>query len=280
MAEPLRILLLEDNPIDAELIQFELQESGLAFIAKVVLTEKDFIHELQGCFPDLILSDYDLPKYNGALALAEANRRCPDIPFILVSGAIVEDRAIEILTQGAKDYVLKAKLEKRLGPAVKRALAEAEELRARKQAEAELREINITLEERVKTRTAELEAEIEARKKTEEKYAKTFISNPVCIGLSRLSDSLIIEANDALLNLLDYSKDEFIGHTATKLGFWHDWTERERLLETLKAEGSVKNQEYMLRTRTGQFLLCNYSAEMIVLDKEPHMILHRSDISL
>jgi phosphoserine phosphatase RsbU/P len=51
--------------------------------------------------PDLILSDYDLPRYNGALALAEANKRCPDLPFILVTGAVGEDRAIEILTQGA-----------------------------------------------------------------------------------------------------------------------------------------------------------------------------------
>lgn len=168
MAEPLRILILEDNPADAELAQFELEEGGLIFTPKVVMTEEHYVRELQEFSPDLILSDYDLPRYNGALALAEAKRRCPDIPFILVTGAVTEDRAIDILTQGAKDYVLKNRLSQRLVPAVRRALSEAEEHRARKQAEAELREAHRTLEERVKTRTEELEAEMAARKKTEE----------------------------------------------------------------------------------------------------------------
>ena len=165
MAKALKVLLLEDSPADAELIQFELTEAGFTFIAKVVVTEKDFIHEIQDYCPDFILSDYDLPTYNGALALAETRRRCPDTPFILVTGAVSEDRAIEILTQGAKDYVLKSRLEQRLVPAVRRALAEAEEHKARKRAEAELREACKTMEERVKIRTAELEAEMMARKK-------------------------------------------------------------------------------------------------------------------
>ena len=156
MEEFLRILILEDNPVDAELVRFELEEAGFVSTVKVVMTEESFIRELQAFSPDLILSDYDLPRYNGALALAESRRRCPDIPFILVTGAVSEDRAIEILTQGAKDYVLKTRLQQRLGPAVRRALAEAEEHRARKQAEEELRESHKTLEERVKARTAEL----------------------------------------------------------------------------------------------------------------------------
>ncbi|MDQ5987736.1 MAG: hypothetical protein CSYNP_03481 [Syntrophus sp. SKADARSKE-3] len=152
-----RFLILEDNPADAELIQFELEEAGISFIAKVVMNENDFVRELQEFAPDLILSDYDLPKFNGASALAAANRRCPDTPFILVTGAIVEDRAIEILTQGAKDYVLKSRLQQRLVPAVERALAEARELRARKRAEDELREAHAALEEKVRRRTGELE---------------------------------------------------------------------------------------------------------------------------
>ena len=172
MTESFRILILEDSPADAELIQFELQEAGLSFTAKVVMTERDYLRELHEFQPDLILSDYDLSQYNGALALGETRRRCPDTPFILVTGAISEDHAIEIFTQGAKDYVLKTRLQQRLVPAVRRALAEAEEQRARKQAEAELREAHRTLEERVKIRTAELEAEISTRKKMEEALQK------------------------------------------------------------------------------------------------------------
>ena len=172
MDKPLRIIILEDNPADAELIQFELEEAEIVFTAKVVMTEKDFIHELQAFSPDIILSDYDLPRYTGSLALAEAKRRSPDVPFILVTGAVSEDRAIEILTSGSKDYVMKNRLN-RLVPAVRRALAEAEEIKARRKAEADLREAHRTLEERVKIRTAELQAEIEARAKVEETLHKS-----------------------------------------------------------------------------------------------------------
>jgi DNA-binding NtrC family response regulator len=167
MVESLYILILEDDPADAELAQYELEGAGLVFTSKVVTSEKDFVFELRESSPDLILSDYDLPQYNGALALAEAGRRCPDTPFILITGAIGEDRAIEILTQGAKDYVPKNRLQQRLVPAVRRALAEAEEQKTRKQAEAELHEAHRTIDERVKIRTAELEAEMTPRKKAE-----------------------------------------------------------------------------------------------------------------
>ncbi|MCE5263479.1 MAG: PAS domain S-box protein [Deltaproteobacteria bacterium] len=167
MDQPLRILILEDNPADAELARFELQEAGLTFAAKVVAAEEDFVRELKEFSPDLIISDYDIPRYNGVLALDEAKRQRPDAPFILVTGAIGEDRAIEILTRGAKDYVMKDRLRQRLVPAVQRALAEAEERGGRNRAEAELREAHRTLEERVRIRTAELEAEMEARKWSE-----------------------------------------------------------------------------------------------------------------
>ncbi|MCE5263615.1 MAG: response regulator [Deltaproteobacteria bacterium] len=158
MAKPLRILILEDNPTDAELIEFELAEAGFDFSPTLVKNETEFVSAIQGTAPDIILSDYDLPHYNGASALAEAKRRCPDTPFILVTGAVSEDRAIEILTQGAQDYVLKNRLQQKLAPAVRRAIAEAEERKARKKAEAELREAHRTL----------VDAESAARRKMEE----------------------------------------------------------------------------------------------------------------
>jgi PAS domain S-box-containing protein len=167
MDKAIRILMVEDNPADAEIIQFELKESGIIFTAKVVMTERDFIRELHEFSPDIILSDYDLPRYTGALALAEARKQCPDVPFILVTGAVSEERAIEILTSGAKDYVMKGRLS-RLAPAVRRALTEAEEHKARKEAERELREAHRDLETKVRERTAALEAEIARHRKTEE----------------------------------------------------------------------------------------------------------------
>jgi PAS domain S-box-containing protein len=217
MAEPLRILILEDNSIDTELVQFELQEAGLAFNSNVVKTEKDFVRELQDYCPDLILSEYDLPQYNGALALAEARRRCPDTPFILVTGAVSEDRAIEILTQGAKDYVLKTRLQQRLVPAVRRALAEAEEHRARQQAEAELREAHRNLEKRVKIRTAELHKEIAERKKleeelreSEERYRVLFEGSTQGILAADIETKQFVFANSIICRMLRYSEGELL----------------------------------------------------------------------
>ena len=172
MGEAIRILILEDAPTDAALEEFELQEAGLVFTSKRVMTEKDYIRELQYFSPHLILSDYDLPQYNGALALADAKRECPDTPFILVTGAVGEDRAIEILTQGAKDYVLKSRLN-RLVPAVQRALQEAQAHKARRKAEEDLREAHRALENQVEERTAELRAEIAFRKRTEESLRRS-----------------------------------------------------------------------------------------------------------
>ncbi len=163
----MRILLLEDNPADAELIEHELRGTLSGFVLKRVDSGEDFSKELFEFSPDLILSDYDLPRYSGILALSEAKKTCPDVPFILVTGAVTEDRAIEVLTSGARDYVLKNRLH-RLVPAVQRALAEAEEHKARRKAEGELREAHRNLEERVKLRTAELEAEVAARERMAE----------------------------------------------------------------------------------------------------------------
>ncbi|MGO9137697.1 MAG: PAS domain S-box protein [Syntrophales bacterium] len=205
MDKPLRILILEDRPSDAELMEFELKEAGFTFISKRVMTEDAFAHELKEFCPDLILSDYDLPQYTGFLALAEAKKKCPDVPFILVTGAIGEDRAIEILTHGAKDYVMKSRLH-RLVPAVHRALAEAEEHKARKNAEEKLHKAHRTLEKKIEKRTAQLQTEIAERKKMEEalreseqRYRELVQSSPDAVIVHR--DGMFLFANPAALRL-------------------------------------------------------------------------------
>ena len=219
VAEPRRVLILEDNPAHAELTKLELEGAGFVFISKVVVAEEDFVPELQEIYPDLILFDYDLPEYNGAVALVEAKRRRPNTPFIQVTGAVTEDRVIDIVTQGAKDYALKNRLGQRFVPAVRRALAEAEQQRARKQAEAKIREAHRTLEERVKIRTAELEAEMAARQKTEEalrenesKLRAIFESAMDAIELSK--KGTVVSVNPAYLQLFGYESNEAIAGTS------------------------------------------------------------------
>ncbi|MDP1610925.1 MAG: response regulator [Sulfuritalea sp.] len=133
----LKILLLEDEPIDAELSARALRKAGIEFSSMRVETQDAFVAALDEFRPDIILADYHLPAFDGLQALAIALERAPDVPFIFVSGAMGEEFAIETLHQGAADYVIKDRLGK-LAPAVSRALQEAAERRLRRHAEAEL----------------------------------------------------------------------------------------------------------------------------------------------
>ena len=126
----LRVLILEDNPADAELLAYELQDAGFVFTSRHVDNKKSFIKAIKELCPDIILSDYELPTINGGEALQIRKDLCPDVPFILVTGAVGEERAIEILTGGATDYVLKRNVS-RIIPAVKRSLHEVYEHRKR-----------------------------------------------------------------------------------------------------------------------------------------------------
>jgi len=135
----IRILLLEDNPSDAELVKRELRKAGLGFTAEWAQDQAAFLHALESFAPDIVLADYLLPGFSGLAALELAKQRSAETPVILVSGAVGEEVAIETLKAGATDYVLKDRLS-RLGPVVRRALQEAEQLAQRKRAEAALRD--------------------------------------------------------------------------------------------------------------------------------------------
>ncbi len=139
MDRPLRVLMLEDNKVDAELIAYELRKGGLDFSYEVVETEDEYRRMLREQPPDIILSDYELPTFDGISALIIAQSASPDVPFVFVTGVMGEDTAIDMLRRGATDYVLKHRLT-RLVPAVRRALDEVDERRTRSQAEAALQE--------------------------------------------------------------------------------------------------------------------------------------------
>jgi PAS domain S-box-containing protein len=138
MNSPLRILYLEDDPNDAELVQETLSADSISCHLTRVETEADYIASLeQGGF-DLILADYTLPSFDGMSALKIARQNWPLLPFIFVSGTLGEEVAIEALKFGATDYVFKTRMS-RIVPSVKRALREAEERAELFQAEEALR---------------------------------------------------------------------------------------------------------------------------------------------
>jgi len=152
----LRILLLEDSDLDAELIIRELKQRGIFFISHRVQTRGEFIKGVAEFRPDLILADYMLPSFDGGQALTIAKECSPGVPVIIVSGAVGEETAVELLKDGATDFVLKDRLSGRLVPAIHRALREVAGRDARELAEANLRKLNAELEQRVAERTREL----------------------------------------------------------------------------------------------------------------------------
>jgi PAS domain S-box-containing protein len=133
-----RILHLEDLPDDSELVSEILRAEGIDCELRRVETREEFLAALQGEI-DVILSDFTLPSFDGVSALRLVRERRPEVPFIFVSGTLGEECAVDMLQQGASDYVLKQRLS-RLAPAVRRALRDAEEQAARRRAEAALRE--------------------------------------------------------------------------------------------------------------------------------------------
>jgi PAS domain S-box-containing protein len=153
--EALRILHLEDNPHDADLVDATLAVDGIVADIVRVDSRPGFEAALTSTRFDVILADYNLPSFDGRAAQVMAARLRPDTPFIFLSGSIGEELAIERVKAGATDYVLKDRMA-RLSSAVRRALAEAAERAERLKAESDVRRLNAELERRVIERTAEL----------------------------------------------------------------------------------------------------------------------------
>lgn len=136
----LRILLLEDSALDAELTTETLSAAGLTVSIEQVAAEADFARAIDSERWDLILADYLLPGFDGLHALDMARERRPEIPFVFVSGALGEEVAVDALKRGAADYVLKDKLG-RLPVTVLRALVEAKEREEKREAEEALKQL-------------------------------------------------------------------------------------------------------------------------------------------
>ena len=139
MKLPLRLLHLEDDSVDAELIATTLIEGNIPCQSQLVDTRQAFVAALKEGRMDLILADYSIPGFDGMTALILARQHCPDVPFLFVSATIGEELAIDAMHQGATDYVLKQRLG-RLVPSVQRALRELDDRAERKWAEEALRQ--------------------------------------------------------------------------------------------------------------------------------------------
>jgi PAS domain S-box-containing protein len=187
MPNPLKLLIVEDNPADAEMELLELQRAGFAPEWERVDTEEAFLARLHGGL-DLVLSDYAMPRFSGLRALELLKKSGLDVPFILVSGTIGEDLAVVAMKNGATDYLLKDRLV-RLGPAVTHAMTE-------NRLRHERRETN------------------EALRVSEGRYRTLFEHAPDGIVIAD-PHGRYLDANASICQMLGYARAELIGlHSA------------------------------------------------------------------
>ena len=148
MKKPIKIVLLEDDRLDEELIRSRLKEDGMSFVMKRVSTPSSFFKLIREWQPDLVLSDYSVPGFSGNEALAHVREKYPDLPFIILTATIGEETAISCIREGAWDYILKQNMI-RLVPAIKNAIALKSERsvkeRYRKQMESSVEEQSLLL---------------------------------------------------------------------------------------------------------------------------------------
>jgi len=226
MKEVTKILFVEDLISDAELVWKVIEREKIVFGKVLVDNEQDFIAALGSFRPDLIISDYSLPQFDGFTALTIKNRLAPDIPFILVTGSVNEETAVEIMKAGADDYVIKDNLA-RLGGAIRSAIAKKDALRIKEAAQDALRE-------------------------SEERFRLAVENSPVPV---------MIYDEDGKVLMLSKGWTHFSGYTITDIPTLSDWTraaygsqdgaERDFINRLFNTSESSDNGEWTIRTRDG-----------------------------
>lgn len=256
-ATPIRILHLDDNPLDAELVAMALsmEQETLPVAVSYVRTKEEYLAALERKDFDLILSDYRMGVYDGDQALVAAREHCPGIPFIIVTGELSEELVIETLKRGATDYVLKDRIF-RLVPAIQRALIEAENEKKRLAAERSVR----------------------ALAESEERYAAIFERSAFAFALVKMPEVRVVAANEAALRLFEFSKDEVIGRTTLELGIV-DEAARDRLVQEFLSHGKVRDFETSRKTKAGALRQISLNVDWVTIGGESFVLVALRDVT-
>ncbi len=252
-ATALRILHLEDDAADREFVRRALSDNEIACEIVYAANGDEFTSALESGTFDLILSDFTMPGYDGAAALAFAQALSPEVPYLFVSGTIGEERAIESLKSGATDYVLKQRLE-RLAPAVRRALSEAGE--------------------RAKLRVAE-----KALRQAEARFRDIF-ENAVEGIYQSTPEGRLIEANRAMAKLCGFASPHELCAQVRDLG--HDLhvdpPRRSEFDQLLNTHGEVRAYESKIRRKDGVVIWISENARA-VRDADGKLLFYESMVT-
>jgi len=235
MEKPLRILIVEDNKSDVEIEKRLLRKEGILFDDMVVDSKEEFIAALSEFIPDLILCDYSMPRFDGMRALLLRKELAPLIPFILVTGSMNEEVAVECMKAGADDYVIKQNLI-RLVPAIKAVLQNHETIRLRREAENALR-------------------------LSEERFRSLYEN--ATIGIYRTSpEGQILMANPSLVEMLGYGSFEELAKRNLFTEGYGENSQRSEFLSKIELTGQVRGLESEWRTNDGSSIFVSESARL------------------
>ena len=235
-----RILLVEDELQDAELNKREINKVLPLSAFEVVDNKTDYLKQLNSHLPDIIISDYNMPLFDGLSALKIAQEICPQIPFIIVTGSINEDTAVECMKAGANDYVLKDSL-KRLGSSVINALKQSR-MRQERTAAFELIKLN------------------------EAKYRYMFHNNPQPMWIHDVDTLAFLEVNEAALKHYGYSQNEFLSMRLSDLIPTGEMEEQQKNIQSIGHKDN-KTNEFTHRKKNGEIIVVEILSHSIIFNQ-------------
>lgn len=253
MTEPLNILIIEDSNADFLLVERHLKQNGLSAQCRRVDTFDDLKGAADGETWDLVLSDYNVPQLDFLNGLNLLQSTLPELPIIMVTGSLGEEKAVELLKMGVCDFVLKGNLA-RLVPVIERSLRDASEHKARLAAEQALRN-------------------------SEVHFRSIFNRSPVAIGIGHAGSGRVVDVNEAFLQLYGYERAEMIGRTTIELCLYARPDERNEIIGLISECGQVVNREVHVLRKTGEKLIVLYSAELIEQRGESFLQVMMTDVT-
>jgi PAS domain S-box-containing protein len=243
----LQALILEDSESDALLMLREIRRNGYEVEYLRIQTAAELRIALDSIEWDAILSDYTMPSFEATEALEIVrNEKGLDIPFIVVSGTIGEDVAVQVMKNGANDYFNKDKLQ-RLVPAIEREIAEFHVRRKAREAQ--------------------------------DRFAKIFHASPLGIVIARYSDSRTIDTNPRLVEILGYTREEIVGKSGDDLDLWVEPEQRTHYKKQIVDSRAIRNTEARWRRASGEEIYVLLAADLIKLGNELCILTFVQDIT-
>ncbi len=246
--QTIKILILEHDPYDIELLKRELTRSELNYESVVVDNKQDFVDALKNFSPDIVLSDYSLPSFDGFTAFKITKELAPETPFIIVSGTVGDMNAVDLIKMGVTDYALKEKIYQ-APPKILRALKEAKERAAKKLINQKLID-------------------------SEEKYRDLFHLSPIPMWVYDPETFVFLKVNEAATRHYGYSKEEFLNLTIRDIRPSEDITMLEEDVSENKKGKQYFQKVYRHIKKNQEIIYVNIESNVVHFDgKEVRLVL-------